>query len=851
MTGTWTILLWANLRHLREHRRRAVLTIVGLAAGVALMVAISAINATLNDSIEAEMQGLAGSAAFQIIPSGTVPLSQATLRAARSTPGVRVAAPVLSVISTLHHGGSRERLVLFGATPELTSLFGHSLDGLTRQLDEPGLIAAANAASRLGARAGQYVSAETDHGQVPLRVLSVLQHAPFSNLNGGRFALMKLSTAQTVFDRASQLSGIYIVTAAGVSKQQLRAQLQRRIGTVAIVGPPGGEGPAYRNTFESIAMISGDARTVGLFVAFFLLINTMAMSLAERREEIALLATNGARHIDIVWAFLAEAALLGALGSLIGIAAGALLAHLLIQSVVDSYNVLPITSSGPLVLPPMDVLAAFLGGVSITVVGALLPARRILQVRPIEALVPDAAYEWRYEHSRMQGLYAIVGVVAIAVSVLIALLLPIGSSPLYAALSLASLLAGAMLLLPVIVPALSVAMRRALSRYGGSSGVLASSGMQMVPGRTVVTAGAVTMAAALSIAIGASIGSYRSATEQAATTWYGAPLFVNPNGSAAYVADQPMQRSLGAKIARVAGVRSAFPMSFGLADNGGEQLIFYALPILEAAHSGQRVTGNLGISNSELVHIFENNEIAISRLTARRHHLRLGDKLPLYSPGHTYHLRVGGVFDDIASLDSIAVDHSTYEELSGDTRVDRFAVTLRRGADPATVKRRIQRLLNAQGVPATVLTRAQMASFLVNSTQSLFSVAAAIQAAALLVAGLVILSTMLTAVFERRREFGVARTVGMGPNQLRGSVVLEASGISMVGASIATALGLGLGLLITLSIENQIAWTVAFRPSPTSVLGIFATTTAIGAIASLYPSWLALRERIISLLHVD
>ncbi len=857
LRGIRAILRAVNLRHLTRDRRRAALTVGGVSAAVCLLVAIGAIDATLKSSIAAETHGLAGAAAFEVLPAGTTALNDGILRSARDTPGVTAAVPVLADVSSIRHGGRTTRLVIFAVSGGLAQLFPGDLGGFARRLREAGegrggLIPTAKLAGLLDLRAGDPIAVETPRGYAPLRAQSSLGHSPFASVNGGVFAIMALPVAQRTFDQFGEVDGILIAARAGISRRSLRAVLQRRLGSGAIVSPPGGEGTAYERTFAPIAAIGEDARTVGLFVAFFLVLNTMAMALAERRSEIALLALGGARRGQIVSAFVIEAALLGAVAGGLGVLGGALLAHLLIQRAVDSYNVLPITAGGPLVLGLAEVLLGLGCGIGVTVLGALLPAWGILRVAPVQALRPEAAYEWGAKRLRhMPTGYTVAGGAAVALSPLLAGLLPVGSSLFYAGLVLVMALLGVVLLLPFLVPALAVLVRHALLRGLGPSGRLAGDGMLRTPGRTIVTAGGVAMAAALSIAIGVGIRSYEHATEAAAAVWYEAPLYVNPRGATAYLTYQPLQLSVVRELRAVRGVGGVFPMDYGIVNTGGEQTIFYAMPIAEAAAAGYRVTGSLGIPRKALIGAMTRGEAVISRLMARRRHLAVGDTM-MYAVGREdVRLRVGGLFNDIASSNSVCVDYHLYETLTRDPHVDRIAVAVRPGADVGAVGRRLQRVLDEHGVPATVLTRGQMVADLVNSIRGLFTVAQGVQIAALLIAALIVLCTMLTAIFERRWEIGIERLLGLSFRRLRGSIVLEAVAISLVGAAVAVGLGLGLGFLITLSIEAEVAWRVAFRSSPAFALGIVALVVAIGAAAALYPSWLATRERIVSLLRVD
>jgi len=208
------------------------------------------------------------------------------------------------------------------------------------------------------------------------------------------------------------------------------------------------------------------------------------------------------------------------------------------------------------------------------------------------------------------------------------------------------------------------------------------------------------------------------------------------------------------------------------------------------------------------------------------------------------------LFNDIALLDSLYIELSQYRRLTGDDLANRFAITTV-GDRVGAVAGRLRSFLHRRQVPGSVLTREKIRAELVESVDSLFALAKGAQAAALLIAGLIVLNIMLTTTFERRREFGLRRTFGMSRAQLAGSVLLEAVGIAMIGAVFAVGLGIGLGFLMTLSIENRLAWEMSYSADvPTMALALGASL-AIGAAAALYPCWLATRQRLIELVQFE
>jgi putative ABC transport system permease protein len=288
-----------------------------------------------------------------------------------------------------------------------------------------------------------------------------------------------------------------------------------------------------------------------------------------------------------------------------------------------------------------------------------------------------------------------------------------------------------------------------------------------------------------------------------------------------------------------------------LLERDAQQVGVLAWPIVEAAQHGDEITGDVPIEDRRLVERVHKGQVVVSRLTARRHHLQVGDIAHFPAIRGVRSFRVAGMFNDLASSDAFYIDYDVYQRLSTDTKADRFALALAPGADPRVVGARVQRYIDDHGLPATVATSNQMADYVLDVLRGVFSLANGAQLAALLIAAMVVLNTMLTVTYERRREQGIQRMLGLTRRQLSGSVVLEGVVVSLVGATIAVVLGLMLGFVMTIGIENQLAWHVTFRPAAGATLAAVLVTVAIGALASGYPSWLATRPALMELLHSE
>jgi putative ABC transport system permease protein len=851
--ASWTVFRRVNLRQLTQRRRRAALTVLGIATSVSLVVAITLVNATVRGTVGATASGLAGAARFEVRPVGPRSFTPALLRRARAAPGVRALVPMTQQVTRMRHGRASARVLVAGTPPDVALLFPAGFDAATRQVTHPrpGTIALSpRAAQSLGVRPGDRVSASTPRGSAALRVAAVLPASALSSVNGGELALAGLADTQRTFDRGSTLDILYALARGGSSRA-----LQRTLGRSVLVGNPGASAQPYEHTFDGIATTTQQIRGVALLVALFLVLNTMAMSLAERRRDIALIATNGAQLSQIVAAFVAEAALLGAAGGALGTGAGWALAHGLVRRAEHVYqSVLPITATGSVHLTAAQALLGVGSGAAVAMAAAAIAARRIVRMRPIEALGPAPAYAPApapgRRSLRSRGLAA-SGLATVACAGLVVWRAPVGSHPALLGLVLALTLAGALQLLPFLVGALGAGSARAWPRLFGLRGRLAADGLVRAPGRTTVTAGALALTTALVVATASGLGSFKREVDRAAGSWYTSPLYVRANGEGLLASDQPLQASLGRRLERIPGVRAAYPMRVLLLERDARQLGILAWPIATAARRGDQITGDVPIADRRMIAAVRRGEVVISRLTARRHHLAVGDVAHFPSVRGVRSFRVAGVFNDLASADAFYIEYATYRRLSADTKADRFALELAPGADPHAVAARVQRYLDARRLPGTVVTSREMAGYVLDLVRGVFSLASGAQVAALLIAALVVLNTMLTVTFERRRELGVQRMLGMTDRQLSGAVVLEAVAIAAVGAAIAVLVGLMLGFVMTVGIENQLAWHVVFRPAPGSTLAAALIAVALGAAAAAYPSWLATRPALIELLAAE
>lgn len=850
-----------NLRYFTERRLRTALTVAGVAAGVGLVFSISVINATLVSSVRSSIEMLAGDADIEVAASDPTGLSQSTVDEIEELDGVDKAVPALRSVTRVTHGSSDTQALFLGATLDFASLFPRNLGEISDievsgglGVATGGVILSEDLADSLNAGTGDVIQVETPTGHSSLRVAGFLSGGGLEAVNGGAFGIMSLPAAQEVFQREGRVDSIYVVGDDDTPTSSIESEIENTLDHAAVVGPPGERGEVFERTFSTLHMLTTMAGVVALFVALFVVYNTMSMSVTERRREISLALSLGVRKRQVFGAFLAEAAVLGVVSAVVGIAGGFALASVLVESAIDGYRfVLPETTSGIVTVDPGSVLLAGTGGLAVSLLGAFIPVRRVLTVAPIEFLKPQAPYEWQEGAHGPAAILKILFLITSAITLMGLAFYSEIREPVLAGALLVTSLAGVTLLLPWAVPFGLKVLRPFLQKGFGAIGRLAVDALEKNWRRTTMTVAALLLTLGMVIGVGSAIESLNEQITRRASGWFGAPLYVNANSYNAFGSDQPLPADLESRIERVEGVEHAYPGRYGFVNVGGEQAVIYAIAVVEAAREAgvDNLSSPGGIDRDEFIEDLASGGVVVSRYTARRLGLDVGDEMSLPTPAGRRDFTVRHLMDDLVPFDSMYMEYETYRRFWGDEKADRFAVLPAEGASTESVRARLQESFDDQKIPAEVLSRTEVIGDVREISEGLISIARGIQLAALIVAALTIANTMFIAVLERRWEFGLQRAMGMGRRELGLSVLLESGSIGIIGAVGGLIMGTAFGFLMLVMMEEQFYWRIPFEPQWALMALGAAGGVAIAAAAGVYPRRIATRVPIVECLRYE
>lgn len=848
-----------NARHLRDRKLRTLLTLVGVAAGVALVFSISVINATLLTTFRSSIRDLAGAAEIEVAAADQSGLPASTVDSIEGVDGVERAVPTVRQTTRVVGAKGSARILVLGITPEVVSLFPSEtspfgeldLDG-SFGLVGTGIVLSRSVAEEVGE--GE-VRLEVPAGRARVDVTGIATGGSIGVVNGGKVGVMLLPAAQAVFDRVGRVDSVYVVVESGREIRDVQDAIDAELRGAAIVGPPGERGRGLERVFAGLGTLLSLAGTVALFVALFVVYNTMSMSLAERRREMSMAMALGATPRQLFGAFLSEALVFGIAASAMGIAGGLALAKVLVQQAAEAYRILPVTGAGALSVGWGQIAVAAAGGIGVALIGAYVPARRLFSVAPIESLRPEAAYEWGPTSalgvSRRAGV--VVGATGIGAAIAsFAIYVLVSQERWLASAGLVAGFTGITFLLPYIVPWAVGLIRRPTIAVFRTIGRLSSDALTKNPGRTTFTAAALVLTLAMAIGVGSALASYERQVEVTAGALIGAPLYVASSSFTGLTSDQPLPADFLSEIEAVPGTGYVYPLRFSFTNVEGEQGIVFAVPVEQALNEGADTSlTSITEDPDAFLDGLRRGDIAISQLTAEHHDLQPGDSLELPTPNGRTEFEVAAIYNELISFDSIYMDYETYARVWEDDTVDEFGVLLDGSAPLDVVEARLDQLVERSGLSARVFEQQELIERILQIVEGTFSLGRGIQFAALIVAALTIANTMFTAVLERRWEMGLQRALGMSGSQLGRSVLLEATSIGIVGGAGGALLGTASGLLMTRAMEAQFAWKIAFRPPYGLVAGALLGAVALAAAAGVLPSRSARRASIIESLRYE
>jgi len=834
-----------SLPYFAKHRLRSLLTLAGIALGVAVLVAMYEANESVVAGLRQTIMQIAGAAELQV-SAGDTGIPEELLDRVRSVGEVGSASPVVEAVVGTGRGGQGNLLVLGVDMTADQGIREYDLGG--SELDDPlvflaqpdSIMIAGDFAARNGLAMGSRLVLETVEGARLFTVRGLLRPAGVARAFGGSLAVMDIYAAQRVFGKERKFDRIDITARRGVAVDDCRRALAAALGSGFHVDAPSERRRYFEQVLTNYRRSAGFASIFALIVGLFLIQNTLVVAVAQRRREIGILRALGATRSQIRTLFLLEGACAGLAGSLAGVIVGAGLSGLagryVAKSLAGLYGIIGPPARG---VEPLVVAGAIAAGVASSVLAAVSPANAAARADPVRALQKGWYEMVPLEERRTRRMLA-------CAAISMAALLLAGRLERWVVVSY--VLAGLALifLTPELASAVVRLLRPLLVRLRPVEGALAADSLLQAPRRTASVAAALMLSVAMVIGLGGiAEASYQSILDWVTGT-LDADFLVAPSENLKDLTlrfPSAMERDLAA----IEGLAVVQPVRTARVSVRNSQPILFAVDIPRLTRQARRRAIPV---DTERIHqqAAQGRGVIVSDNFAARERLRVGDTLDLPAPGGVLSLPVLGIYKDFTDPQgTIVIDRFLYRSRWHDDTVNLFRLYIGPGASAEAVRAQVVARLGSNR-SLFVFSSADLRRHVLGLAGRWFEITYAQLAIALLVTILGIANALTVSVADRRRELGILRAVGGLRRQVRIAVWMEAAAVAVVGF----VLGLGFGMVnifYALSIFSGHA--LEFRFPGWLAAALLPLLVVAALVAAIMPAEAALRVPLVSALEYE
>ena len=840
------------LRPLLQEPVRAILTVLAVTLGVAVVLAIDLAGAAATGSFRASMETLAGDNDLEVIASGGVPEAVvgtiATLPySIRVSPRIEDSAVIADTQQTIpligldlvSEANSERSGVIFGSS---------SSDGSASSEDARPYLQNTDAiwvGASLGRKPGDKLRLLLND-----QVREYAVRGVYPDSSGSESAIViDLAAAQRALNRFGRVDRILLKVPETPSLedwlQRVRAALPAGV-EVRAAGTGTNENRRMLAAFRwNLRLLS----YIALIVGAFLIYNTISVSVVRRRPETGIVRALGASRGAVLAAFLGEAAFFGVAGAALGLPVGRVMASFAVKLMSATVESLYVSSRpGAIALTASSVVLAFVIGAGLAIISAYSPAREASLVSPVEAMARGRReYLARVHKSRDLWLALFVAIAAAAASRVPA----IEGKPVFGYLAAVLLVVASALAIPAFTNALLSGSSRRLGKILGVEALLASQSLSASLRRSSVLVGALSTAIAMMTSVGIMVGSFRETVLIWMNDRLPADLYLRPAGNPAPDRHPIVSLELADKIGKLPGVAGvdrlrAYEISY---DGMPATLASVDLSALRSDHRSNFFSGRP--AEIVLSQIRGADAVLVSEPFTYKHHVRTGDTITLALGAARPSFRIVDVYYDYGSeRGSILMDRQTMLRYLPDPSPSNLAIYLAPNATAETVREEISQASASYRV--LLFSNRDLRAEAIRIFDRTFAITYALEAVAITVAVMGIAGALLALVIDRRRELGLLRFLGAAAGQVRKQILVEAGLLGVLANFAGLALGFALSLVLIYVINKQsFGWTIRFHWPVAVLLGAISVVYVATVLAGLYPAQVAVRLNPLEAVHEE
>ncbi|MCC6975634.1 MAG: FtsX-like permease family protein [Anaerolineae bacterium] len=836
--------LWRVMfRTLRRRPFQSVMFVLGVALGVAMMVAIDLANTSASRAFSIFTESLTGRTTHQIVAGpGGVPSD--LYRQIRLDLRLRESAPVVTAYVEALELGSQP-LRIFGIDPFAEAPFRGYLNlgvgsntntaDMAAFLTEPNTVLMAESlAAQYGLKEGDNFTVRYGPTRHTVKIAGLLRPSDDLTAEGLRDMLITdVSAAQELLGMKGRLTNIDLIIPQGEDGEALFNQIRAILPPGAILQPAAAKSSAVGQMTQAFNLSLTALSLLALVVGMFLIYNTVTFSVVQRRPVLGIFRALGVTRRQIFSMILVEAMLLSIIGALIGLVVGVIMGRLAVILVTQTVSSLYFTVSVRGVeVPLLSLIKGLAIGVGAALLAAAIPAYEATTTPPAGALKRS---DIETKVRRAVPALTVIGLVIVGGA--FALL-----STDQLALSFAGLFAiilGFSLLTPVVSLVLMHLVRPITGAAAGVLGLIAPRSIIRSLSRTSVAVAALMVAVSVIVGVSAMVGSFRRDVQVWLENTIRADILIGPPSISAIRQDVPIDPSVGALIASVPGIDRVGVVRHADAIRVGDPLPVYLTVIDVDISEGKRMfVWALGDYDAVWAALGE-GAVVVSETFARQRGIPIGagQQISLVTDKgeHTFPIAAFMV-DYSGDQGTVLLRMPVYHNLYEDRMISNAAAFITPGASLEEVIKNLQAAF-AGKYELIVSSNQQLRSSVLVVFDQTFAITTALNLLATVVAFIGILSALSALQLERTREFGTMRANGMTRRQLFQVTLMETGLMGAVAGVMALPVGSILAWVLVYIINvRSFGWTLQLQLRPEFYVQAVAVSLVAAHLAGIYPA---------------
>ena len=811
------------LAWIRESLRRPILLILsmlGVALGVATVVAIDIANESARRSFIAANEAVAGTATHRL--DGII--TDDLYTRLRLEHGLQ-ATPVVEGGVRIRKTG--EKATLYGvdllaeqnfqSNPIWNSL---GMEVATELISRPfTIVLTEDTATELNLKVGETFFVSLPAGDVEMTVAGILVPAnPLQAQSLRSVLITDIATAQHTLGMVGRLSSIQLtlnqaeaaslpaILPDNVRMESNTDRLNTRISVTR----------AFQINLNALGLLS-------LLVAMFLIYNTTVFMVMRRRRLIGIARCMGALRGSVISCVLIEAAIIGCIATLAGFVLGTQLSNFLLSLVERSIDSLYFPFEANVrVVAPQTIATGVALGVCATILSAIPAAREALQVSPVHLAhssqtVPTRTFNLTLAGVAMAGAGAVVLFVESRSVVL-------GFAGIFL------VIVGYMLTVPILIASVEGFLRPAVKKFFGVQGILVARAFSVSLNKTSIAIVALSLAISATVGMGVMIGSFRVAVDE----WLGSRL----TGDIYVTTSSELRQSLTeADVDRLEGLSEVDLVGVArwvkLRGPSGETRVF-AVDYGEESFNGfefkDKIFGDLWTE-------FEAGSVIVSEPYAYKNKLAVNDKLALSNGDRSVELPIAGIYYDYSSDQGVVTMHrETYLKHFNDSTVTAAAVFASANANVDRLADKVRDAVETE--EARIWRNRELHETSLAVFDQTFAITGVLRTLAIIVALIAVLSALATLQIERERELAVLRATGFTIFGIWRSASIETGVMGLLAAIVSLPIGVVMAwLLIWVINQRSFGWTMQLQLDPATLVQAVALAFVAATLAGIIPAW--------------